>query len=142
VIAVEITDPEAGDVRWAAAARPELRAEPGDGVSGRTPALLPIAEVLSRRDAGTVLLDGREPAEFTVGHVRGAVSIGLRGRFEECAGAVLPADRDVVLVGDVGIAAEATARLRHAGYDTVVGQQMTSHRCSPPGPGWLRHAPG
>jgi len=80
-------------------------------VSGRDPALLPIAEVLSCRAAGTVLVDGREPAEFTAGHVRGAVSIGLQGDFEECAGAVLPPDRDVVLVGDVGIAAEATARL-------------------------------
>jgi rhodanese-related sulfurtransferase len=69
-----------------------------------------------------VLLDGREPAEFTAGHVRGAVGIGLGGDFEGCAGAVLPPDRDVVLVGDVEIAAEATARLAHAGYDTVVGQ--------------------
>ena len=69
-----------------------------------------------------MLLDGREPAEFTAGHVRGAVSIGLRGRFEECAGAVLPPDRDVVLVGDVDIAAEATARLGDAGYDRVVAQ--------------------
>jgi hypothetical protein len=31
-----------------------------------------------------VLLDGRVPAEFTAGHVRGAISIGLQGRFEEC----------------------------------------------------------
>ena len=92
------------------------------GTAGRNPALLPIAEVLSCRAAGTILLDGREPAEFTAGHVRGAVSIGLRGRFAECAGAVLPPDRDVVLVGDVEIAAEATARLGHAGYDMVVGQ--------------------
>ena len=91
-------------------------------VSGPDPVLLPIVEVLSCRAAGTVLLDGREPAEFTAGHVRGAVSIGLREGFEECAGAVLPPDRDVVLVGDVGIAAEATARLVHAGYDSVVGQ--------------------
>ncbi len=92
------------------------------GTAGRNPALLPIAEVLSCRAAGTVLLDGREPAEFTAGHVRGAVSIGLRGRFEECAGAVLQPDRDLVLVGDVETAAEATARLGHAGYDMVVGQ--------------------
>jgi len=95
---------------------------PLDGTSGRNPALLPIAEVLSHQAAGTVLLDGREPAEFTAGHVRGAVGIGLLGRFEECAGAVLPPDRDVVLVGDVEIAAEATARLGHAGYDRVLGQ--------------------
>ena len=121
-MAVKITNPEAGGGRSAAAARPVLRAEPGDGVSERNPALLPIAEVLSRRDAGTVLLDGREPAEFTAGHVRGAISIGLQGRFEECAGAVLLPDRDVVLVGDVEIAAEATAQLGHAGYDSVVGQ--------------------
>jgi DMSO/TMAO reductase YedYZ molybdopterin-dependent catalytic subunit/rhodanese-related sulfurtransferase len=96
--------------------------EPGDVVSGRDLALLPIAEVLSRRDAGAVLLDVRGPAEFTAGHVRGAVGIGLRGGFEECAGAVLPLDQDVVLVGDVEIAAEATARLGHAGYDRVAGQ--------------------
>jgi DMSO/TMAO reductase YedYZ molybdopterin-dependent catalytic subunit/rhodanese-related sulfurtransferase len=91
-------------------------------VSGRNPVLLPIAEVVSRRDAGTVLLDCREPAEFTIGHMRGAVSIGLRGCFEECAGAVLSLDRDVVLVGDVEVAAEATARLADAGYDRVAGQ--------------------
>jgi DMSO/TMAO reductase YedYZ molybdopterin-dependent catalytic subunit/rhodanese-related sulfurtransferase len=105
---VEITNPKAGGGRPA--------------VSGRYPALLPIAEVLVRRDAGTVLLDGREAAEFTAGHVRGAVSIGLQRRFEECAGAVLRPDRDVVLVGNVEIAVEAAARLGHAGYDRVVGQ--------------------
>jgi DMSO/TMAO reductase YedYZ molybdopterin-dependent catalytic subunit len=129
---VEITNPGAGGRRpatavgpegpWAAAARPVVRQEPRHTVSGRDPALLPVAEVLSRQDAGTVLLDCREPAEFTAGHVRGAVSIGLQGRFEECAGAVLPPDRDVVLVGDAGIAAEAAARLARAGYDGVVGQ--------------------
>jgi rhodanese-related sulfurtransferase len=54
--------------------------------------------------------------------MRGSVSIGLRGRFEECAGAVLAPDRDVLLVGDVEIAAEAAARLGDAGYDRVVGQ--------------------
>jgi DMSO/TMAO reductase YedYZ molybdopterin-dependent catalytic subunit/rhodanese-related sulfurtransferase len=106
----------------AAGARPVVGQEPGDVVSGRDLALLPIVEVLSRRDAGAVLLDVRGPAQFTAGHVRGAVGIGVQGRFEECAGAVLPLDRDVVLVGDVEIAAEATARLGHAGYDRVVGQ--------------------
>ena len=88
----------------------------------RDVAVLPVAEVLSRRDGGTVLLDVRGPAEFTAGHVGGSVSIGLGGRFEECAGAILAPDRDVVLVGDAGIAAEAVARLGGAGYDRVVGQ--------------------
>ena len=39
-----------------------LRREPGEGVPGRDLALLPIAEVLSRQDAGAVLLDVRGAA--------------------------------------------------------------------------------
>jgi glyoxylase-like metal-dependent hydrolase (beta-lactamase superfamily II) len=86
------------------------------------PALLPLAEVLARRDAGALLLDPREPAEFADGHLRGAVNVGLQGRFAELAGAVLPPDRDIVLAGDPAIAAEAKLRLGRVGYDTVVGQ--------------------
>jgi DMSO/TMAO reductase YedYZ molybdopterin-dependent catalytic subunit len=86
------------------------------------PPLLQIAEVLSRRDAGAVLLDAREPADFAAVHLRGAVNVGLQGRFAEWAGAVLAPDRDVVLVGDPAIAAEAKIRLGRVGYDTVVGQ--------------------
>jgi DMSO/TMAO reductase YedYZ molybdopterin-dependent catalytic subunit/rhodanese-related sulfurtransferase/glyoxylase-like metal-dependent hydrolase (beta-lactamase superfamily II) len=86
------------------------------------PALLQIAEVLARRDAGAALLDAREPADFAAGHVSGAVNIGLQGRFAEWAGAVLAPDRDVVLVGDPAIAAEAKLRLGRVGYDKVAGQ--------------------
>ena len=86
------------------------------------PALLQIAGVLARRDAGAVLLDAREPADFAAGHVRGAVNIGLQGRFAEWAGAVLAPDHDVVLVGDPAIAAEAKLRLGRVGYDNVAGQ--------------------
>jgi DMSO/TMAO reductase YedYZ molybdopterin-dependent catalytic subunit/rhodanese-related sulfurtransferase len=123
---VEITSSGADDKRPAAAGaaddRPVSRQEPGEVVPGRDLALLPVDEVLARQDAGAVLLDVRGAAEFTAGHVRGSVSIGLRGRFEECAGAVLPLDRDIVLVADVELAAEATARLGAAGYDRVAGQ--------------------
>jgi DMSO/TMAO reductase YedYZ molybdopterin-dependent catalytic subunit/rhodanese-related sulfurtransferase len=123
---VEITNSEAGDRRPAAAgaagARPVSRQDLRTVVPGRNLAFLSITEVLARRDAGAVLLDVRGPAEFTAGHVRGAISIGLRGRFEECAGAVLPLDRDLVLAGDAEITAEAIARLGDAGYDRVVGQ--------------------
>jgi DMSO/TMAO reductase YedYZ molybdopterin-dependent catalytic subunit/glyoxylase-like metal-dependent hydrolase (beta-lactamase superfamily II) len=86
------------------------------------PPLLPIAEVLARHDAGAVLLDAREPADFAAAHLRGAVNIGLQGRFAEWAGAVLSPDRDIALVGDPAIAAEAKTRLGRVGYDTVAGQ--------------------
>ena len=86
------------------------------------PPLLPIAEVLACCDAGAVLLDTREPADFAAGHVRGAVNVGLQGRFAEWAGTVLAPDRDVVLAGDPAIAAEAKLRLGRVGYDTVADQ--------------------
>ena len=33
--------------------------------------------------AGAILLDTREPADFAAGHLRGAVNVGLQGRFAE-----------------------------------------------------------
>ena len=50
------------------------------------------------------------------------MNIGLQGRFAEWAGDVLPPDRDIVLVGDPALAAEAKVRLARVGLDRVVGQ--------------------
>src|SRR5258708_7048410 len=86
------------------------------------PASLPIAEVLSHQAAGALLLDAREPADFAAGHVRGAINIGLQGRFAELAGAVISSDRAIVLVGDPDLAVETKVRLGRVGFDTVIGQ--------------------
>ena len=69
-----------------------------------------------------MLLDAREPSDFAAGHVRGAVSVGLQGRFAEWAADVLAPDGEIVLVGDPAIAVEAKVRLARVGYDRVVGQ--------------------
>jgi glyoxylase-like metal-dependent hydrolase (beta-lactamase superfamily II)/rhodanese-related sulfurtransferase len=86
------------------------------------PELLTLDDVLARRDAGAVLLDPREPTDFCVAHLAGAVNVGLQGRFAEWAGDVLPTDRDIVLVGDPALAADAKLRLARVGLDRVVGQ--------------------
>jgi DMSO/TMAO reductase YedYZ molybdopterin-dependent catalytic subunit/rhodanese-related sulfurtransferase/glyoxylase-like metal-dependent hydrolase (beta-lactamase superfamily II) len=86
------------------------------------PGLLCLQDVLKAKQAGAVLLDAREPADFTVGHLRGAVNIGLQGRFAEWAGDVLSPDRDIVLAGDPSLAAEAKVRLARVGLDRVAGQ--------------------
>ncbi len=86
------------------------------------PRLLDIDEVLAHRDAGAVVLDAREPADFAAGHFRGAVNVGLHGRFAEWSGEVLSPERDVVLAGDPAVALEAKIRLARVGYDRVVGQ--------------------
>ena len=88
----------------------------------RTPDPLDLAEVLARRGAGATLLDPREPADFALAHLAGAVNIGFQGRFAEWAGCILPPSRDIILVGDPGLAAEAKIRLARVGLDRVVGQ--------------------
>ena len=86
------------------------------------PGVLDLDDVLARLQAGSILLDAREPADFAVAHLAGAMNIGLQGRFAEWAGNVLPPDRDIVLVGDPALAAEAKIRLARVGLDRVVGQ--------------------
>ena len=91
-------------------------------LDSHAPPPLEIDDVLRLRDAGAVLLDAREPTEFAAGHLRGAVNVGLQGRFAEWGGGVLVPDRDVVLVGDPSLGFEAKVRLARVGYDRVVGQ--------------------
>jgi rhodanese-related sulfurtransferase len=67
-------------------------------------------------------LDGRDQAEYARGHLRGAVNVGLQGRFAESVGIVLPPDRDIVLVGDAALGKESKTRLARVGFDRVVGQ--------------------
>lgn len=86
------------------------------------PDLLDLDAVLAHQQAGAVLLDAREPADFAVAHLRGAVNVGLQGRFAEWSGDVVPSDRDIVLVGDPAIASEVKVRLARVGLDRVVGQ--------------------
>ena len=86
------------------------------------PVLLDLDQVLALQQAGGVLLDAREPADYAKGHMSGAVNIGLQGRFAEWAGDVLPPNADIVLVADPALAAEAKLRLARVGLDGVVGQ--------------------
>ena len=85
------------------------------------PPALSLAQVLDRMDSGAVPLDTREPADFAAGHLRGAINVGLLGRFAEWAGDVLDPDREIVLVGDPATALESRVRLARIGFDQVVG---------------------
>jgi rhodanese-related sulfurtransferase/glyoxylase-like metal-dependent hydrolase (beta-lactamase superfamily II) len=82
---------------------------------------LDLDEVLGRQRDGALALDTREPADFAAGHLRGAINVGLQGRFAEWAGDVLDPDADVVLVGDPSTALETRVRLARIGFDRVVG---------------------
>jgi len=70
---------------------------------------------------GAVIIDGRLAEDFASGHLRGAVNVGMTGRFAEYAGDVARPDQPIVLVTDPGRQAEAKVRLARIGFDRVVG---------------------
>jgi hydroxyacylglutathione hydrolase len=78
-------------------------------------------EVQAAVARGGLLVDGRHPAEFARGHLRGAVNVGLEGRYAEFAGSVLPVDADIVLFVEPGAEREAKNRLGRIGFDRVLG---------------------
>ena len=83
--------------------------------------LLDVAEVMARVESGAVVLDGRPASDFAAGHLRGAINVGLEGRFAEYAGDVLAPDTPLLLVTDDGREHEAMVRLARVGFDGVVG---------------------
>jgi len=70
---------------------------------------------------GAMLIDGRSPEQFAQGHLRGAINIGLAGRYAEFAGSVVRPDNDIVLVTDPGQELEGKNRLARIGFDRVIG---------------------
>ena len=85
------------------------------------PVEMSLDAVLAAQSNGAVLLDTRSDGEFATGHLRGAVNVGLDGRFSELAGQVVaPSDR-IVLVGEPATALEAKVRLARIGFDNVAG---------------------
>ena len=85
------------------------------------PPLLGADEVQRWLADGAVLIDGRLAEDFASGHLRGAVNVGMTGRFAEYAGDIARPDQPIVLVTDPGRQAEAKVRLARIGFDRVVG---------------------
>jgi hydroxyacylglutathione hydrolase len=82
---------------------------------------LTIGEVKKEKEKDSILLDTRQPAEFTAGFIPGSISIGLDGRFAEWAGSLLSFDKPIVLITDEGKEKETVVRLARVGIDNVIG---------------------
>jgi hydroxyacylglutathione hydrolase len=85
------------------------------------PVPMTLADAQREVEAGALLVDTRDPSDFARGHLRGAVNVGLEGRYAEYAGSVIRPDERVVLVAEPGSELEAKIRLGRIGYDNVVG---------------------
>ncbi len=70
---------------------------------------------------GAHLIDGRDAEVFAQGHLRGAINVGMNGRYAEFAGSIVPSDVDIVVVAEPGSELEAKNRLGRIGFDRVLG---------------------
>ena len=76
--------------------------------------------LLSKQDV--LILDTRNANDFAAGYVPGSIFIGLEGQFAPWVGALIPTDRQkIVLVTDFGKEEETVQRLARVGYDNVIG---------------------
>lgn len=85
------------------------------------PTAMGYGQVQKALQTGAVLVDGRAPEEFALGHFREAVNIGLAGRYAEFAGSVVTPDTDIVLMTEPGHELEGKNRLARIGFDRVIG---------------------
>ncbi len=85
------------------------------------PPAMTLHDVLRRQRSGAVVLDTRDQNEFAVGHLAGAINVGLDGRYAEYAGGVIQPGAPIILVTDAGNEREAKNRLARIGFDRVVG---------------------
>lgn len=85
------------------------------------PPALSLDDAMTAIRNGAMMIDGRDPEEFSRGHLKGAVNVGLAGRYAEFAGSVVPSDVDIVLFVEPGYELEAKNRLARIGFDRVIG---------------------
>ncbi|MGG9970482.1 MBL fold metallo-hydrolase [Ferruginibacter sp. SUN002] len=72
-------------------------------------------------DQDAMILDTRPGNIFTAGFVPGSIFIGLEGRFAEWAGSILPFNKSIILVTEIGKEEETVVRLARVGFDKIEG---------------------
>jgi rhodanese-related sulfurtransferase len=82
---------------------------------------LSIEEVKTEMEKDTILVDTRQPDEFTQGFIPGSINIGLDGRFAEWAGSLLPFDKPILLITEKNKEKETLIRLARVGFSNMVG---------------------
>ncbi|HUR00796.1 MAG TPA: rhodanese-like domain-containing protein [Gemmatimonadaceae bacterium] len=77
-----------------------INREPPSGRPQSEPGRLSLADVESEIERGSLMLDIREAARFAAGHIPGALNIPYNKSFLNWCGALVPADRSLIVVTD------------------------------------------
>lgn len=73
-------------------------------------------------ETGALILDTRNPADFSKGFVPQSINIGISGDFAPWVGALIAnVNQPIVLVTDFGKEEETVTRLSRVGFDAVLG---------------------
>ena len=81
---------------------------------------LAVNDFIKEKEAGTIILDTRMPAEYAKEHIPGSLNIGLNGDFAVWVGTIVD-NVPLILVCEEGKEKEAIMRLGRVGYDKVKG---------------------
>ncbi|HTA28046.1 MAG TPA: rhodanese-like domain-containing protein [Bacteroidia bacterium] len=79
-----------------------------------------VEEFKKEKEACTLVLDTRMPAEFAQEHIPGSLNIGLNGDFAVWVGTLVD-NGPLILVCDEGKEIESVTRLARVGYESVKG---------------------
>jgi hydroxyacylglutathione hydrolase len=82
---------------------------------------LSIEEIKIEMEKDTILVDTRQPDEFTQGFIPGSINIGLDGRFAEWAGSLLPFAKPILLITEKDKEKETLVRLARVGFSNMIG---------------------
>jgi len=70
----------------------------------------------------SLILDTRKPQDFALGHIIGAVNIGIDGQFAPWVGALISdLQQEIILVTENGKEEESVTRLSRVGFDNTKG---------------------
>jgi len=82
---------------------------------------LELNSLMALQQKGAQLVDVRQATDFAGAHLRGALNIGINGKYATWAGTVLSKDTPIVVISDAGDEQEAVMRLGRIGFDNVAG---------------------
>ncbi len=86
-------------------------------------AMQPVAldTVLAWQEAGAQVVDTREAVDFAGAHLRGAINIGIDGKYATWCGTILKKDAPIVVIAEKERVEESIMRLGRIGFDHVRG---------------------
>ncbi len=77
---------------------------------------------IAAEDSGALIIDTRNPDEFTKGFIPNSINIGIDGSFATWVGTLVPdVKQKLLIVADEGREAEVITRLARVGYDNAIG---------------------